>query len=271
MTTPGPVTQSRTETDLTKELERVMRERGLESAPEPDGSIPVTNEDGVAYGMSTVQSAGYTYLWNTFDLERSTFNNNAVMSKLRERFPADHPTMAGQYSWTSQEPKEKPWRGTATCPLHSSRPERAEYAARGYPACNREQLPNEFEAREHLRLKHPRTWRAMEDEKAAQAREEDRAFQRTVAERLAAAALPMTPGDAVAIGTPAPSIEVPVEAPDDGIPRDSRGRRKQQLTPEQEQVRREALDRGRATRNANLKAKREAAQQQPEETPLAFT
>jgi len=174
-------------TDITDDLARMMREREFAPAPEPDGGIGHQSEDGVAYGVSSVKSAGYVYLWNVFDYERSTFNNNAVMAKLREKFPMDHPTMPGAYAWSPYEPEEKPFRGTATCPLHPSRPEREEYDRKGHPVCNRIQLPNEFEAREHLRLKHTRTWKAMQEEVLTDERvhaAEDRTLARLAMQKL---------------------------------------------------------------------------------------
>jgi len=168
------------------EMERLMR-----SAPEPGGMESLsTLGDGVDVNKTSVQSAGHVIMWNTDTREPSTFNMNAVRAKMREVFSDDYETvdMRGQPAWTASQPTRGPWRGIVTCPLHVSRPERTAYDAFGYPRCNRIELPNEMEAREHLRKKHPQTWRQLneaqaETERLAQA--EDRDVSRRILAKIA--------------------------------------------------------------------------------------
>ena len=149
----------------TKDAQLIEMERLMRSAPEPGGMEGVTMGDGVEVKKVTVQSAGYVTMWNTDTRESSVFNMNSIRTKLREVFPSNYETIAmrGLPAWTATEPKDKPWRGTATCPLHDSRPEREAYNSVGYPRCTRVALPNEMEAQEHLRKKHPTTWRQMNE------------------------------------------------------------------------------------------------------------
>jgi len=168
------------------EMERLMR-----SAPEPGGMENLTSlGDGVAVTKVTVESAGHVTMWNTDTLEPSVFNMNSIRTKMREVFSSDYETisMRGKPCWTATQPSEKPWRGTATCPLHESRPEREEFTRLGYPKCNRIELPNEAEAREHLRKKHPQTLRQMQEARAELDRVgtiEDREINRQILAKLA--------------------------------------------------------------------------------------
>jgi len=106
-----------------------------------------------------MKAAGYTYLWKRDDNERSVFNNNALASKMQERFPPDHPTMAGQFAWTATEPLTPAKRGTTLCPLHPNRPERPLFDQLGYPSCPGDHYRNEYDAELHLQSKHRDTYR----------------------------------------------------------------------------------------------------------------
>jgi hypothetical protein len=108
----------------------------------------------VAGELHTMKSAGYTFLWNRSTHERSVFNDNALAAKIAEQFPADHPTMAGQFAWTATEPSTPAPRGTTMCWLHTDRPERAKYDIEGYPVCDTDHFRNEFDAALHVEHKH---------------------------------------------------------------------------------------------------------------------
>jgi len=167
----------------------IEREVEMRRAPEPGGMEGISmGDDGVEVKKTSVKSAGYIVMWNTDTFEPSRFNMNGVRAKLGEVFPPDHPRRAGLPAWTSFDPKKTPWRGTATCPLHASQPERTHYDTLGYPECSRIQLPNAMEAREHLRKKHPATFRQMNEDKAdmdRKAQEEDRNINRRILAKLA--------------------------------------------------------------------------------------
>jgi len=129
-----------------------------------DGGPPMPVAVGDIEGqLHTMRSAGHTYLWKRDDRERSVFNDNALTAKLAERFPADHPTMAGQFAWTSVEPSEPAARGTTMCWLHPGRPERARYDAMGYPVCESAHFINEYDAGLHTEHKHRATFRMIKE------------------------------------------------------------------------------------------------------------
>lgn len=177
---------------ITNDAQLIEMERLMRSAPEPSGLESVTmGEDGVAVTKAIATSAGHVVMWNTDTHEPSVFNMNSVRVKLRESFPDDYQNnvaMRGRPAWTATQPPQRPWRGTATCPLHESRPERSIYDQFGYPRCTRIELPNDMEAQEHLRKKHPQTWRMMNESRAEverQAQVEDRNINRQILAKLA--------------------------------------------------------------------------------------
>ena len=172
------------------EMERLMR-----SAPEPGGLENVDMGGDVSVTKTTVESAGHATMWNTDTREPSVFNMNAVRAKIREVFPNDYDNVAmrGLPSWTATQPSEPPWRGNFTCPLHNDRPERQQYAEYGYPRCTYDVAPNEMEAQEHLRKKHPQTWRMMNEfveEKERKAQQDDRSISRLILAKLAGVDIP---------------------------------------------------------------------------------
>ena len=156
-----------TDLDVPKnDAELIEMERLMRSAPEPGGMENVSmGEEGVSVRGTTAKSAGHVTMWNTDTREPSVFNLNTIRTKLREVFPANYevPAKRGKPCWTATEPSEPPWKGTATCPLHADRPERAAYDVLGYVRCTYDVAPNEMEAQEHLRKKHPQTWRMMRE------------------------------------------------------------------------------------------------------------
>jgi hypothetical protein len=195
----------------TNEARITEMERTLRTAPEPgDVSYDAMGEE-ISMTKTSVKSAGYVTMWNTDSKEASVFNMNGVRAKLREVFPNDYeenPSMRGKPCWTAQAPAEKPWRGTSTCPLHDSRPEREAYNLVGYPRCSRVELPNEMDAQEHLRLKHPRTWTLMNVQRVEVDRiaaEEDRVLNRKILEHLAGVSEVVQPVVAN-VGTPVESV-----------------------------------------------------------------
>ena len=72
----------------------------------PNDAPPMPVSVGDTPGnLLVMKAAGYTYLWKRDDNERSVFNNNALASKMQERFPPDHPTMACLL-YTSPSPRD---------------------------------------------------------------------------------------------------------------------------------------------------------------------
>ena len=144
-------------------------ERGFISAPEPGGKESIveaqsTSEQEMHAGSAiVVQNPTYVYLWNRDTRARSVFAMHTARAKMKEVFPWDHPRMAADFAWTSEQPSEPEWQGIAICPLHPNRPEREVYTERGYPVCDRVALPNEGDAQRHLQRKHGETYKLIKE------------------------------------------------------------------------------------------------------------
>lgn len=218
-------------TEIKNDAQLIEMEQLMRSAPEPGGmpgAGPMDGDSEISISNTSVQSAGHAIMWNTDTREPSVFNMNSVRTKLRETFPADHPRRARMPAWTARDPKniyndagqvigvdesKQPWNGHVTCPLHADRPERSAYDILGYPDCTMNMLPNQMEAKEHLRKKHPQTLRQMNDaqeEVDRVAADLDRKINRQILAKLAGVELeePAVVENPIVI----PSVwEVPVE------------------------------------------------------------
>ena len=162
-------------TELASEIENLQP--GM-AAPEPGPTVGAkVSMDGMPAAIHNMTSAGYMYVWNNYNYERSVINRNQRTLKLREVFPVGH-VKAGFLAFTVIEPAIKPWRGILKCPLHMDQPERAAYDIEGYPTCGKSNIPNVWEARLHMERKHNRTWKAIDATKERLEREEDRALSR---------------------------------------------------------------------------------------------
>lgn len=171
----------------TQEANTRTAERGFVAAPEPGGRISAELGDDMPSGnMVMTKTPTYVYLWNRDTRERSVFAMHTARAKMNERFPYDHPRMAGDFAWQSDQPSEPAWKGIAICPLHPDRPERAEYDKLGYPVCDRVALPNEGDAQRHLQRKHKDTYELIEKAKEEAFQHETRDSNRSMNERLLA-------------------------------------------------------------------------------------
>lgn len=134
----------------------------------PDASLPVPMV------ASTLTSAGHVYIYDTLSGARSVTNRNMLGQQLKKTRPD------GSKVFTTAKPAIEPVRGTITCLLHASRPERAAYAAMGWEACRKATLPSEFQLRQHMAHRHRVEWATIEDQRLQRERQEDREFQRAL-------------------------------------------------------------------------------------------
>jgi hypothetical protein len=128
--------------------------------------------------VSDLESAGYTEVFDTITREPSIVNNNMLLAQLAVK------REDGSRVFTTIRPAIPPWRGSIKCFLHKDMPDWPRYEAMGFKSCRKATLPNIFEAEEHARNRHRNQWRAVEAEREAKERQEDRAVQRQMAEAL---------------------------------------------------------------------------------------
>ena len=129
--------------------------RAAERAPEP-GTVPppksvIQSLDGeipVAVVQSALDSAGYSYVYDTKTRERSIVNNNMLRSVLGRK------DGQGGYVFTTRKPTSPPDRGTTICMLHNDHPLRPKFDLMRLPTCRKANIPSEPEMRRHMKAKH---------------------------------------------------------------------------------------------------------------------
>ena len=156
-----------------------------EPAPEP-GSFnrrQVIHSPSDAFPLdmqvASLESAGYVYVYDTLNGERSVVNRNMLetqLQKLRED---------GTRYFTTVKPDIEPIRGTLKCLLHPDDPSRGQYDSWGFPLCNKSNLVSEFQVNRHVQIRHRMEWQTIyeerekqEKEQERQDREDERKFQR---------------------------------------------------------------------------------------------
>lgn len=164
--------------DTQKDLEEMLRD--AEVAPEPgesmrDKVIHKGDEDlPTPMVRSTMESAGWVYIYDTQTGERSTANRNMLRQLLRIRRPD------GSRVFTTVKPPFEPERGTYKCMLHADDPNRGYYDTLGFPVCRKSNLTSPFMVRRHMEKRHRMEWAAIEQERKDAERAEDRKLQRTL-------------------------------------------------------------------------------------------
>jgi hypothetical protein len=138
------------------------------------------NPDGVG-GMivSDLESAGWVTLYDTVTFEAYSVNRNMAAAQLKVR--REDGTLVFQVN----KPGD-PWRGSVKCFLHPDQPEREHYTTMGFRVCPKATMPNMFQAENHARNKHRDEWNAVEAEREARERREDREAQIAILQSLAA-------------------------------------------------------------------------------------
>jgi len=126
-----------------------------------------------------ITSAGYVYVWDTKSFEKIPILYYMLPAKMRERRPD------GSYRFTTNEPKEKPYRGSIKCFLHKDDPNRKHYDELGFRYCTKENLTNPYQRERHMQMKHSKEWASIENEKKEKERLEDRELQRAILGRVA--------------------------------------------------------------------------------------
>ena len=149
-----------------------------ESAPEP-GSFnrrQVIHSPSDAFPIdvqvSSLESAGYVYVYDTLTADRSVINRNMLEQQLTKLRPD------GTRFFTTVKPSFEPKRGELKCLLHEDDPERWQYDEWGFAVCNKSNLVSEFQVNRHVQIRHRMEWQTIYEERQAKEKEEERDFQR---------------------------------------------------------------------------------------------
>ena len=122
--------------------------------------------------VASLESAGYVYVYDTENGERSVVNRNMLETQLQKMRPD------GTRYFTTVKPDIEPKRGTLKCLLHSDDPDRGQYDSWGFPTCNKSNLISEFQVNRHVQIRHRMEWQTIYEERERKEKEEERDFQR---------------------------------------------------------------------------------------------
>jgi len=163
-------------------IEEALRDAKLVEIPSELRDNPVIHRGDetldVPMTVSELKGAGYVYVWDSRTYERAPVLFYMLQSVLRRQRPD------GSYIWTTKDPQKLPQRGTLKCYLHPDHPDRKEYNEMGLRTCLKSNITNVYEVKQHMSKKHPKEWQAIEDKRKEKERQEDRVFQRAIAEAV---------------------------------------------------------------------------------------
>lgn len=128
--------------------------------------------------VSSLQSAGYCYIYDTRTGERSVTNRNMLLAQLEKK------REDGSQVFTVDDPKITPTRGSHKCLLHPDDPRRAEYDAMGLVVCAKANLTSPYQVTMHMRHRHPAEWATIEEERLRREKAEERVFQQKMLETV---------------------------------------------------------------------------------------
>ena len=132
---------------------------------------------GAPMVVKEISNAGYVYVYDTHSYDKIPILSYMLAQKLRQKRPD------GSYRFTATDPKKLPIRGTIKCLLHPDRPEREYYNSLGFRTCQKSNLTNDYQLKQHMRKKHPQEWAAIEEYRKEKERAEDRALQKLLLEQ----------------------------------------------------------------------------------------
>ncbi len=129
------------------------------------------SKDEAPMVVKSYSSAGYVQIWDSRTFEDALVLYYMLPSLLRRR------RKDGSRIWTTNDPGQRPARGTYKCMLHADSPGRETYTEMGLRVCPKSNIRNAHEVRLHMLRKHPREWESLEEMRIANERKEDRDLQ----------------------------------------------------------------------------------------------
>ena len=165
-----------TATERENLIAEMLRDAKRVELPSELTKEPVISRGEETAGAPTIvreiSSAGYVYVWDTRTYDKVPVLYYRLPQVLRQRRPD------GSYQFTTRDPGRLPIRGAVKCLLHKDDKNRAHYTELGFRVCPKENLPNLYQLRRHMMLRHSQEWAAIELERQEKERAEDRALQR---------------------------------------------------------------------------------------------
>ena len=128
--------------------------------------------------ISSIDEAAYLWVWNVETGDRSRVNANMLQSQLSKKLED------GRRAFTTVDPRIPHAGGSVLCRLHADAPDRAEWAAMGFPTCRKANLRNELELDLHMRHRHKSEYGEINSRAERTIQEEDRLLNRSLLEAL---------------------------------------------------------------------------------------
>ena len=128
--------------------------------------------------ISSIDEAAYLWVWHVETGARSRVNANMLQSQLSKKLED------GRRAFTTVDPQIPQAKGTVLCRLHADAPDRAIWAAMGFPTCRKSNLRNEMELDLHMKHRHKSEYGEMSARADRSEREEDRMLNRSLLEAL---------------------------------------------------------------------------------------
>ncbi len=147
-----------------------------EKAAEP-GSLSKNKQvetKDLAAAVSSIESAGYSFIYDTQTGERSLTNNNMLRTQLGKKRPD------GAAFFTTIDPQIPLKRGVFKCLLHPENPNREHYDEMGLATCKKSNLNSVYQVKRHMQKRHKDEWAVMEDERLTTEKDKDRKLQESV-------------------------------------------------------------------------------------------
>ena len=156
-------------------IQEMLRDAQPAEMPSDLKANPILHSgDGTLESPMTVKElsgAGYVWVWDTRTYDKIPILTYMLPSKLRSRRPD------GSFRFTTVNPGKLPARGTVKCLLHQDTDARKHYDELGFRTCKKDNITNQYQLQQHMKKKHPQEWQAIELERAATERREDRELQ----------------------------------------------------------------------------------------------
>ena len=147
-----------------------------------EGLVPgmvIGTTEGMTSVVSSIKGADKIKVWDNRTGQESDILYYMLTAQLKKK------REDGSFAFTTTKPTFSPPEGIFKCLLHAEDPNRARHYELGYVLCPKGNLRDAFQVRRHMQKRHPAEWKAIEEERLEKERQEDRALQRLILEKMA--------------------------------------------------------------------------------------
>ncbi len=160
---------------MENEIEEMLRDAEKAEEPGELAKDPIVHKGGGDSPpmIARIESAGYSWVYDTNTGVPSKVNNNMLPRALRKKRPD------GSYVFSLKQ-TVIPKQGVYKCLLHRDDPNREHYDKMGFAICPKGNLSSPYHVGRHMKARHKSEWEAIESERKEAEKEEERDFQRNL-------------------------------------------------------------------------------------------